>query len=33
VAAIEVAAEQMLHMTQHLSGIRLDDRVDVVAHD
>jgi hypothetical protein len=33
VAAIEVAAEQMLHVAQHLPGIRLDDRMDVVAHD
>jgi hypothetical protein len=33
VAAVEFAAEQMLQMTQHLPGVRLDDRVDVVAHD
>ena len=33
VATVEVAAEQMLHVAQHLPGIRLDDRMDVVAHD
>jgi hypothetical protein len=32
VAAVEIAAEQMLHV-QHLFGVRLDDRMNVVAHD
>ena len=31
-AAIEVAAEQMLHMAEHLSGVRLEDRAHVVVH-
>jgi hypothetical protein len=33
VTTVELAAEQMLHVAQHLPGIRLDDRMDVVAHD
>jgi hypothetical protein len=33
VTTVELAAEQVLHVAQHLPGVRLDDRMDVVAHD